>query len=132
MNGKRVIAYFLLTLISFKMLVGPLVYLDFELRKEFIIKNLCENRFKPQLHCDGKCYLAKQLHKVAEDNAANEAQKQGENIKKVLEEVFDDSTSELICPAFPKRIISFTGVSSPNFYFSDFSSVLFQPPTFTV
>ena len=132
MNGKRVIAYFLLTLISFKMLVGPLVYLDFELRKEFIIKNLCENRFKPQLHCDGKCYLAKQLHKVAEDNAANEAQKQGENIKKVLEEVFDDSTSELISPAFPKRLTSFTSVFSPNFYLSDFSSVLFQPPTFTV
>ena len=56
------------------MLVVPFVYLDFELRKEYIIKNLCENRFKPQLHCDGKCYLSKQLHKVAEDNARNETQ----------------------------------------------------------
>ena len=130
MNGKRVIAYLLLTLISFKILIGPLVYLDFELRKEFIIKNLCENRFKPQLHCDGKCYLAKQLHKVAEDNAANEAQKQGENIKKVLEEVFDDSTSELTNYYTPRRTPSSICVVLPNFYLSDFRSVLLQPPAF--
>ncbi|MBB3841422.1 hypothetical protein FHS57_005450 [Runella defluvii] len=131
MNGKRVIAYFLLTLISFKMLASPFVYLDFELRKEFIIKNLCENRFKPQLHCDGKCYLAKQLHKVAEDNAANEAQKQGENIKKVLEEVFEDSTGQQTSPFSPKRITFSVCVFKPNFYISDFSLVLLQPPAFT-
>ena len=130
MNGKRVIAYLLLTLISFKILIGPLVYLDFELRKEFIIKNLCENRFKPQLHCDGKCYLAKQLHKVAEDNAANEAQKQGENIKKVLEEVFDDSTSELTNYFTTRRTPSSMCVVLLNFYLSDFRSVLLQPPAF--
>lgn len=130
MNGKRVIAYLLLTLISFKILIGPLVYLDFELRKDFIIKNLCESRFKPQLHCDGKCYLAKQLHKVAEDNAANEAQKQGENIKKVLEEVFDDSTSELTNYFTTRRTPSSMCVVLLNFYLSDFRSVLLQPPAF--
>lgn len=113
------------------MLAVPFVYLDFELRKEFIIKNLCENRFKPQLHCDGKCYLAKQLHKAAEDNAANEAQKQGENIKKVLEEVFESSTDELIPPIFLSYTSSTACFSSPNFYSSDFNSSLLQPPAFT-
>jgi CarboxypepD_reg-like domain len=48
------------------------VYLDFEMRKDYIIKNLCENRFKPQLNCNGQCYLAKKLHKIAEDNATKE------------------------------------------------------------
>ena len=71
MNLKSYIAFFLLALVSTKTLLVPVVYLDFELRKEHIFKNLCENRFTPQLHCDGKCYLAKQLHKVAQDHARN-------------------------------------------------------------
>ena len=74
------------------MLLVPFVYLDFELRKEFIIKNLCENRFKPELHCDGKCYLAKQLTKVAEGHAREEAQKQQDAFKKITQEVFDELT----------------------------------------
>lgn len=96
---KRYISLFLLFLISFKLLVVPFVYLDFELRKEYIIQNLCENRFKPQLHCDGKCYLSKQLHKVAEDNARNEAQKQSDTVKKIIQEVFDETYFEFIIKA---------------------------------
>ena len=91
MNPKRHIAFFLLLLVSFKTLVVPFVYLDFELRKEYIVHHLCENRFKPQLHCDGKCYLAKQLQKVAEDNARQETQKQSDNAKNLLQEVFDET-----------------------------------------
>jgi hypothetical protein len=36
----------------------------FEMHKERIAKTLCENRDKPQLKCNGKCYLRKQLNKV--------------------------------------------------------------------
>ncbi len=88
---KRHIALFLFFLISLKTLVVPFVYLDFELRKEHIIQTLCENRYKPQLHCDGKCYLAKQLQKVAEGHARDEAQKQSDSVKRVMQEVFDET-----------------------------------------
>ena len=39
----------------------------YELNKDYIAKNLCENRDKPQMKCCGKCYLRKQLKKV-DDN----------------------------------------------------------------
>lgn len=39
----------------------------FNLNKDYIARNLCENRAKPQLNCCGKCYLRKQLRK-ADDN----------------------------------------------------------------
>jgi hypothetical protein len=87
-NSKRGLAVFLLLLTSIRILVVPVVYLDFELNKEYIIQNLCENRFKPELNCNGQCYLAKQLHKVAEDKATKEAGKQEQNFKKLLEETF--------------------------------------------
>lgn len=31
---------------------------------DYIAKTLCENKAKPKMHCNGKCYLAKQLKKA--------------------------------------------------------------------
>lgn len=43
------------------------VLIDFALRHDYIAKVLCINQDKPELQCDGKCYLAQQFKK-AEDN----------------------------------------------------------------
>lgn len=34
---------------------------DFFLNQAYIAKNLCINRDKPMMHCNGKCYLSKKL-----------------------------------------------------------------------
>jgi len=34
---------------------------DFYLNRSYIAKNLCVNRDNPQMHCNGKCYLAKRI-----------------------------------------------------------------------
>lgn len=31
------------------------------LNKNYIAANFCENKAKPELHCEGKCHLAKEL-----------------------------------------------------------------------
>ncbi|ACT93462.1 hypothetical protein [Dyadobacter fermentans] len=38
---------------------GTIAY--YNVNKEYITRVLCQNRDKPQLHCNGKCYLAKKL-----------------------------------------------------------------------
>ncbi|MGM9507924.1 hypothetical protein ACS5NO_09360 [Larkinella sp. GY13] len=38
---------------------GTIAY--FQLNKEYIARVLCENRDRPELHCDGQCYLARRL-----------------------------------------------------------------------
>ena len=53
-------------LLTLRVMIAPFVYLEYEFNKEFIIKNYCVNKSRPQLHCDGKCYLAKKL-KAAEE-----------------------------------------------------------------
>ncbi len=127
MNRKNYIALLLLALISVKTLLVPVVYLDFELKKDYIIKNLCENRFKPQLKCNGACILAKKLHELAEDNATKETQKQGQSIKKVLEEVFENT------PLFSLELSHFN-ISKKSIYFyqlahyQSFSFSFFHPP----
>lgn len=37
------------------------VMIGFYVNQEYIAKKLCVNRDKPQLHCNGKCHLTKQL-----------------------------------------------------------------------
>ena len=127
-NSKRGLAVFLLLLTSIRILVVPVVYLDFELNKEYIIQNLCENRFKPELNCNGQCYLAKQLHKVAEDKATKEAGKQEQNFKKLLEETFHHE--EFV---FSQTFTSVASTIQNHFiykssHYSTLTSSLFRPP----
>lgn len=42
----------------------------YELNKDYIAKNLCVNRDKPQMKCCGKCYLKKHLNKIGNDESS--------------------------------------------------------------
>lgn len=41
-------------------------YLEYALNKNFIMQQLCENRTRPELNCEGRCYLNKRLAKTEE------------------------------------------------------------------
>ena len=56
---------------------GTIAY--YQLNKEYIAKNLCENRNRPELHCDGKCYLAKKL-KAQQDKQDQETIERVRNV----------------------------------------------------
>ncbi|QMU29123.1 hypothetical protein [Adhaeribacter radiodurans] len=49
------------------------IVLDYQANKNYIAEFLCVNKAKPQMHCQGHCYLKKQLAK------AEEAQKKSTN-----------------------------------------------------
>lgn len=42
-----------------------------QINKEKIAKTECINRFKPMMHCNGKCQLYRQLKKAADEEAEN-------------------------------------------------------------
>lgn len=44
---------------------------DYVLNYDFIVATLCENQDKPEMHCDGKCYLTKQLAQESESGDKN-------------------------------------------------------------
>ena len=127
-NSKRGLAVFLLLLTSVRILVVPVVYLDFELNKEYIIQNLCENRFKPELNCNGQCYLAKQLHRVAEDKATKEAKRQEQGFKKLLEESFNHENF-VFSQTFESVILTIqNNFSYKTSHYSTLTTTLFHPP----
>lgn len=51
------------------MLFKPLwPVVDYVANYEYIVTVLCENKDRPELNCDGKCYLAKQFEKQQEES----------------------------------------------------------------
>jgi hypothetical protein len=71
---KQLTAYFLLFSLLAVSFSRFFIFAGFELNKNYIAANLCENRDKPWLHCNGKCYFAKKI-KQAQENERKEAAK---------------------------------------------------------
>lgn len=63
---KYIFSY--LVLFAFVLQIGSrlAVLINFQVNKEYIVENLCENRDKPECCCEGSCQLAKELKKVEE------------------------------------------------------------------
>lgn len=53
------------------------VYAGFKLNQSYITAKLCENRDKPFLHCNGRCYLIKKIRQAEDkqNNPESQAQK---------------------------------------------------------
>ncbi|CAM3304579.1 hypothetical protein ZORO111903_19095 [Zobellia roscoffensis] len=62
----------LLLVLAVTMLLKPLwPLMNYAVNYSYIVTNLCENRDRPMLHCDGKCFLAKQLAKESSEKQKN-------------------------------------------------------------
>lgn len=54
---QSIVAYFLILNTIGSALLVPLIYLDFNLRRDYIAEVLCIEREQPITVCGGKCYL---------------------------------------------------------------------------
>ncbi|MBL0309164.1 MAG: hypothetical protein IPP77_05655 [Bacteroidetes bacterium] len=59
------------------------LYAYYNLNKRMIAEKLCINKNNPQLHCNGHCYLTKQLKK-AEENEKQQSQSLKEKEEQVV------------------------------------------------
>lgn len=71
---KRVITYLFLGAFLLHSTSQIVVYFNFWLNQEYISKNLCENKDKPVMQCNGKCHLKKELEKEENRKQDNKQQ----------------------------------------------------------
>jgi len=64
-----------------------LVLTGFYFNQDYIAKTQCENRYRPQLNCNGKCILAKKLKEADNNNRQN----QDKNIEQTLQLFYSSS-----------------------------------------
>jgi len=77
MKNALVYLLFVATLLPAVSQWGTIAY--YQINKAYIARVLCENRSKPELHCDGKCFLAKKL-KATQDKQDRETTNRVQNL----------------------------------------------------
>lgn len=121
---KKLLTIFLALVIVSQSLVSVGIVWYYHINKTYISQKLCVNRSNPKMHCNGHCYLSKQLKKAEEGE-----QKQSQNILKEKDEIVsnnDEMISTLYLPKF--TITAFNPfLSSPPV--SDYRNELVKPPT---
>ena len=60
---KLIITHLLLNLFLLVLVLPSVPVLEYLINYNYIVSELCENRDKPVLTCNGKCYLADQVEK---------------------------------------------------------------------
>jgi hypothetical protein len=83
---KRGKVFFLLLLLTSKLFYSFFWQVNFYINQQEITRLECENKDKPSMKCNGKCYLAKQLQKAEEElNEKKSKQEQSKNTIKLME-----------------------------------------------
>jgi hypothetical protein len=63
---------YLALIVLVRIMAMPISLIDYTINKSFIANNICENRFRPEMHCAGKCFLNKQLAKTNENQGSRD------------------------------------------------------------
>ncbi|WP_445718125.1 hypothetical protein [Flavobacterium sp.] len=83
-------------LISIFMLARPAIpFLEYIVNYDYIVKELCENKEKPELKCNGKCHLKKELAKTAEEDKNTSSSDKKQNVKQEIEVLFYEDLKSL-------------------------------------
>ena len=121
---RKAIAILLLFSVMVRPFTQAYYLIDYQLRQDFIAKVLCINKEKPQLHCNGKCYLAKRLKATEE--------KENKTQRSILEkyEIPTIICQEVTSPQFNSVMPDYTLIADTyqNHYTGLFASYLFHPP----
>lgn len=117
----------LFVLLSGLLLLKPLTpFVEYAINKDYIAAELCINVDKPEMQCDGKCYLMDNLEEEMDQESPakkNSTRIQTETIVVIIEKTFQFNISE-----------GFTSLSSTihNYYLFGYSLLLtvniFSPP----
>src|ERR1700743_54389 len=98
------------------------IYAGYEINKNYVATTLCENRDKPWLHCNGKCYLMKKI-KQAEEKERSEERQAGKSL--FQEAVVDAKTTRF---NFHPNLLAVIPVTNAKFYLPQRSTAIFHPP----
>ncbi|GAB2688793.1 hypothetical protein GCM10027037_09200 [Mucilaginibacter koreensis] len=99
---RKAIAYVLITALLAVNCGRFFAYAGYELNKNYITTKLCENRSRPWLHCNGKCYLMKKLKQAEEKQNSTEKESQ----KNLFQEAFFAAQPKVVFSSLLIQVIN--------------------------
>ncbi len=115
-------------IVTFLLLAKPILpILDYWVNYKYIANKLCENQDKPEMECNGKCHLKKELAKAATEESSTSKDKKQVS-KQEIEILFYQETF-----LFESKNTPVVFIKTPTYYFNNYfhlnSSQIFHPPT---
>ncbi len=120
---KYFISILLVSSFLFQNISKLIIVINFQINREYIVKNLCVNRDKPKSCCAGKCELKKQL---AEDDKKQNIPANTFKDKSEKQNYYGPAKYVLACSNDNFRI----GFQYLSRKISDVSLSIFHPPPF--
>jgi hypothetical protein len=121
----RICAVLNLCVLVFYISIPAIPYIHYIAFKDFIVKNLCENMDKPEIGCQGKCYLNKQIKKSV-DSGDEMNRTAGKKVQ--LNEVKDFLNTHITISIVDDINLKFYQTYSENIIPKMFPSDIFVPP----
>ena len=69
----RLISILLISVMMYKPILCTWTVVDFAMNRDYIAAYLCENQNRPELECQGKCFLMTKLRKQMNDSQEHKA-----------------------------------------------------------
>ena len=118
---RRFIAYLLIVALISVNFSRLFIYAGFELNRNYIATKLCENRNKPWLHCNGKCYFMKKIKQAQEKEKNDERQSQ----KNLFQEALFAQKPDV---KFYSQVLQVMQVPTHRIALPDVDLPIFMPP----
>ena len=110
------------------MLLKPIFpVVDYIVNYDYISKVLCENKAKPELKCNGKCHLMKELAKESETEKPISNDKK-DSSKYEIEVLFCEEIKSIVLEQIYFEYTTSIGDNYANIYFHSVSCSVFHPP----
>ncbi len=81
---KRLSSIFLILLIVCSTFTRLFYFAGYELNKDYIAQNLCVNKNKPELHCNGKCFLSRKIAEAEQKQQSQEKKTQKDLFQQIM------------------------------------------------
>ncbi len=125
---KQFFTYFFFAIYILAIIKPMLPILDYYVNYDYIATQLCENRDKPILDCNGKCYVAKEIEK------SNKSNNQDTIVPEFKIDLYLPNTTalNLVEVVFIPITKKLTPNTKETIWQNGFLFSVFHPPKFTV
>lgn len=120
---KKTVLFIISFIFIYQGIVTGLLYINYQIDIEAITEQFCINKDKPELKCNGKCHLAKQIEK--HESPQPEKSQTSQKIKETKIELFQ-SVRQLLQIEAEERISFYTPSSLGTE--NSVSNTHFHPP----
>jgi hypothetical protein len=122
---NRCLAILLLVALIGSNFIRVFVYAGFEANQSYIAKELCVNKARPWMHCNGRCFLMKKLKEATEKE---KKQQEKDNLNRVVTSFFEEPNRVVFTNALTLQPQRSTFSTYRYLHTSSYIDTIFKPP----